>query len=325
MRYLSSLALLTLAAAASAQTFVLSPYRTMRHSYGYPIGERYYESPSALVTSYSSSGNRITGSSYSHWDWIAGFELPEEPDGTRLVSATLATTAVGGYGAADIYVQAQRYTVPDMVTRYVGRAVVGEFEARAGDAKRLDFALPGGQSGRYASIRFSTQHRPNYSLTWSTPTLAVTYGPAVTIPIRLGDYPRAPATWLPAIVEFRRPGALEVVSRATASFDADGSVTVGALPGTYDVAVKVGHWLRRVQRDVTVSGPTTLSPFNLVNGDVNRDGVVSAADRAIVTSVLGKPRGSSGNGYADDLNGDGYVTAVDRAIVTAHLGSVGDN
>lgn len=310
---------LSLAAAASAQTFVLSPYGTTSYTYG-SNGERYYSNPASLVTSYYSSGNRLTGSSFTYTSWMAHFELPEDPLGTRLVSATLATTAVGGSGTLDIVLGAERG--PRLLGSYAGRGV---FQTRVGDAKSLAFSFDQ-QSGRHASVRFYTSWgaSANASLTWSTPTLAVTYGPAVTIPIQLGDYPRAPTTWLPANVEFRRPGTLEVVSRATASFDADGSVIVGALPGTYDVAVKVGHWLRRVQRDVTVSGPTTLSPLSLVNGDVNRDGVVSAADRAIVTSVLGRPRGASGAGYADDLNGDGYVTAVDRAIVTARLGSVGD-
>ena len=76
---------------------------------------------------------------------------------------------------------------------------------------------------------------------------------------------------------------------------------------------------------MTVSGPLTLPALSLVNGDVNGDDVVSAADRAKVTLLLGKSAGDPGFDAACDLNGDGVVTAADRAIVTARLGNVGDN
>ena len=55
-----------------------------------------------------------------------------------------------------------------------------------------------------------------------------------------------------------------------------------------------------------------LSILGTRMGDVNLDGVVNAADRAIITANLGQ----SNLGWAGgDLNGDGIVNAADLALV----------
>ena len=140
----------------------------------------------------------------------------------------------------------------------------------------------------------------------------------------LGDF-RGDATKVPVVVQFRKPGTTEIVSTATVLPDASGRTEAFVQPGTYDVSVKASHWLRRTLRGMAVNGMLVLPSVSLVNGDVNGDNVVSAADRAKVTAALGKALGEPGYDPDCDLTGDGVVTAADRALVTARLGSVGDN
>jgi hypothetical protein len=59
---------------------------------------------------------------------------------------------------------------------------------------------------------------------------------------------------------------------------------------------------------------------NACDADLNNSGTVTAADFAILRSVLGQPATSSPTAAASDLNGSGTVTAADFAILRSALG-----
>ena len=60
---------------------------------------------------------------------------------------------------------------------------------------------------------------------------------------------------------------------------------------------------------------------NICDADLNNSGSVTAADFAILRSVLNQTAGASPTAAAADLNGSGAVTAADYAILRARIGS----
>ncbi|RME40012.1 MAG: hypothetical protein D6788_04290, partial [Planctomycetota bacterium] len=60
--------------------------------------------------------------------------------------------------------------------------------------------------------------------------------------------------------------------------------------------------------------------IHVLEGDANRDGVVDAADEALVSASLGLCAGDAAFDARADLNGDGCVDATDAGIATAALG-----
>lgn len=324
------LALLTLAAAASAQTVVLSPVDVLGFEYDRTYAPRF---TAELGTAHYYQSNTSGNPGSSQRGWRAEFDLSGAPPGLRVVSARLATRVVGAVEpslsqavASSVY--AGTGTVPHMGVRGAPHGNFANFVAGLGTAVGLDTTTAlQTATGRYIGFVFYTttvRPLPLRPMLWEAPTLTVVYGPPVRIPLALGDF-RGDVTKVPVTVQFRLPGTTEVVSSAVAYPDAAGAVEVGAAPGTYDVSIRADRWLRRILSGVEVSGPLTLPAASLVNGDVDGNNAVSATDRARVTAALGRVAGQTGFQAACDLDGNGVVNAVDRAIVTAHLGSVGDN
>lgn len=123
-------------------------------------------------------------------------------------------------------------------------------------------------------------------------------------------------------IAFRNPGTTTVVQAINLPLVNAGGGRLGFtidtdLTGTYDLAIEGGPFLRRTLPNVTLGAATTISA-NLVNGDIDRDNRVTAADRAILSAAFG-----TSNALAD-LNGDGTVNAADLAILTRNFRKVGD-
>jgi hypothetical protein len=91
--------------------------------------------------------------------------------------------------------------------------------------------------------------------------------------------------------------------------------------GTYSVACKGSHWLRKLKTGVVLG---SVANFALVNGDIDGDNEVAIGDYAILsTSFNSAPGDSSWNAEAD-LNGDDSVDIGDYAILSTNFGDVGD-
>ena len=69
---------------------------------------------------------------------------------------------------------------------------------------------------------------------------------------------------------------------------------------------------------IVATGPVPLSTPELLEGDANRDGVVSAGDYASVQANFGN---TGDPGIQGDANGDGVVSAGDYSSVQANFGN----
>jgi hypothetical protein len=131
-----------------------------------------------------------------------------------------------------------------------------------------------------------------------------------------------PITTPQIVVEVKDAGN-NVIQSVTTNLDASGnfSFTPTFVGGTYTVTAKgTFRFLRQALTSVAVanSGVSGLS-FSLLNGDVNGDNIVGAADLASVKSLFGQSSTAP-----VDLNGDGLVGAADLAIVKSNFGKTGD-
>ena len=150
--------------------------------------------------------------------------------------------------------------------------------------------------------------------------------PKMTLDLTLGDY-RANAPAAEVVVELRLPGTTTVVERHTVMATATGSLTLAlGRTGTFDVAIKGSHWLRRVVRNVTVTAAgASLGAVSLTNGDVNGDNRVNNTDASLLQKALNTRKGDPGFDPRADLNGDGRVNNTDNSILVGNLNKRGDN
>ncbi|MDW8103990.1 MAG: dockerin type I domain-containing protein, partial [Armatimonadota bacterium] len=142
----------------------------------------------------------------------------------------------------------------------------------------------------------------------------------VTLEEFLGDLTRVPVT-----VELRQGGvALRVVQ---VNLDAEGNYTIPDVEaGTYDLAFKASHWLRKVVAGVVVTGAADVTgvDVSLVNGDVNGDNEVSLLDFGAFVAAFGSSPGNTEWNPDADLNGDEEVNLLDFGVLVRSFGEVGD-
>jgi hypothetical protein len=117
------------------------------------------------------------------------------------------------------------------------------------------------------------------------------------------------------------PNSPTVVEEWSISLTSTGEFTVQPLrPGTYDVAIKGRHFLRRVVRNVSLSdGQTTQIQVTLINGDVNDDNRIDDSDLLAVLFAFGTQGASPA-----DITGDGRVDDSDLLVVLFNFGQVGE-
>ncbi|GMV37164.1 MAG: hypothetical protein AMXMBFR61_16720 [Fimbriimonadales bacterium] len=122
-----------------------------------------------------------------------------------------------------------------------------------------------------------------------------------------------------ALLEFRDPGTTRVRAVLPITLD-DGAQyeAVGAPSGTFDLAVKFQHHLRRVSPSRTLVAGMNYVDFLQINGDADNNNSVDIGDlNAVLTRF----------GLADpvaDLNCSGSVDLADLNIVLLNFGRVGD-
>ncbi|MCX7799617.1 MAG: S8 family serine peptidase [Fimbriimonadales bacterium] len=128
-------------------------------------------------------------------------------------------------------------------------------------------------------------------------------------------------------LEIRNPGTTTVVQSLSFRLGSSGGfrVVASVAPGTYDLAIKGGTWLRKVLRNVSVgaNGAAGLS-FSLPNGDCNGDNVINLADLNLISAAWRSQPGSSNWDPRADLNGDLRVNLLDRNIVSKNWRLRGD-
>lgn len=139
--------------------------------------------------------------------------------------------------------------------------------------------------------------------------------------------------FLPTLeVELRQPGTLNVVRTfyltPYATEQLDGSHTYsyllpGVPEGTFDIAFKADHWLRKVVPNVTVSG-VAMVDVDLPNGDIDGDNEVTLFDFGQLVAAFGSLSGDPNWNFNADLDGDLEVTLFDFGILVRNFGELGD-
>lgn len=109
--------------------------------------------------------------------------------------------------------------------------------------------------------------------------------------------------------------------------DASGNFSISNIPaGTYKIAVKNTHTLKRVLNEqVIVSGGTLVANFGtLIGGDVNNNNIINLADLGALLFGYNKIAGDPNYVNNADLNGNGVVNLADLGLLLANYNTVGE-
>ena len=134
-------------------------------------------------------------------------------------------------------------------------------------------------------------------------------------------------TLVPVTIEIRTAGTTNVLQRQTVYLNPDGSFSFPcSLVGTFDVAAKAPHWLRKKISGVVFSGNGIVSGlgFSLINGDVTGDNVINLADLIAISAAWRSTPGSANWNPNADVNGDGVVNLADWIVVSRNWRKSGD-
>ncbi|MGQ9540264.1 MAG: hypothetical protein ACUVTY_04130 [Armatimonadota bacterium] len=133
-------------------------------------------------------------------------------------------------------------------------------------------------------------------------------------------------------VQLRQPGTQNVVRTfylsPYANEQPDGSHSYSYLlpvvpEGTYDLAFKADHWLRKVVPNVTVNDATMVD-VSLLNGDIDGDNEVTLFDFGQLVAAFGSVTYDPNWSFNADLDGDMEVTLFDFGILVRNFGEIGD-
>ena len=142
-----------------------------------------------------------------------------------------------------------------------------------------------------------------------------------------------PLAFVPTVeVELRQPGTLNVVqtfyTTPYATEQPDGSHAYSYLlpvvpEGTYDIAFRANHWLRKVVPNVTLTS-VAMVDVELLNADIDGDNEVTLLDFGALVASFGSVAGDSNWSFNADLDGDLEVTLLDFGILVRNFGLIGD-
>lgn len=128
---------------------------------------------------------------------------------------------------------------------------------------------------------------------------------------------------IPVTVLLRKQGGN--TTYISVGLSSDGSFTLANVAsGTYDIAFKANHWLRKTVKSLVVNGNVSGLTVSLVNGDVNGDNTIGTADYNNMRKAWGSSRASTNWNSNADLNGDGNVNMGDYVILKNNWGLSGD-
>jgi hypothetical protein len=128
-----------------------------------------------------------------------------------------------------------------------------------------------------------------------------------------------------ATVEIRLLGSTNPLETHLVTLDAQARYTLQTtLHGTYDMAAKVSHWLRRTKTQISLTGDLAVDFHSLINGDVDGDNEVTLFDFGQLVAAFGSIPGDGNWNPNADLDGDGEVTLLDFGILVSNFGAIGD-
>jgi hypothetical protein len=161
-----------------------------------------------------------------------------------------------------------------------------------------------------------TSHSPVYTIPASTKQVSGT----MDLQQFLGD-----PSGLTATFEIRLPGTTTPLETHHVTLDAQARYTLQTtLHGTYDMAAKVSHWLRRTKTQISLTGYRAVDFHSLINGDVDGDNEVTLFDFGQLVAAFGSIPGDGNWNPNADLDGDGEVTLFDFGILVSNFGAIGD-
>lgn len=148
-------------------------------------------------------------------------------------------------------------------------------------------------------------------------------GYSVSGRVQLRDFDPAKVSGFPIEVELRKQDGSTVTR--TATLDADGDYTILADEGTYNIAFKASHWLKKLYSSpVVVNQDVAGINVSLTNGDCNGDNGVDEIDYALLSNAWYQAEGDPAYNAQADLNADGGVDEIDYAVLSNAWYTAGD-
>lgn len=127
-------------------------------------------------------------------------------------------------------------------------------------------------------------------------------------------------------IEVRNPGSTVALETQTIFTDAAGHYSFEtSYKGTYDIAMKGPHWLRKKAASINTMPQFKTVSFTLINGDCDNDNEVGISDYAQVSFAYNSSLGDANYLPSADLDGDLSVDIADYAILSAHYGMIGND
>jgi len=196
----------------------------------------------------------------------------------------------------------------------------------------ISVSVPAGAT--QATFDISTSKRENATNVeiraelWGEPkvtNLSISATPKVSGTIAFGDFVGA-NTLIPVTIILRQPGSTAPLEAYTVYPAANGAYSfLTTQVGTFDIAFKGPHWLRKVIAGaaISTSGASGQSPA-LVNGDINGDNSIDILDfNKLSLAWKSSPANANWNPNAD-LNGDGKVDLLDWNVLSRNWKKTGD-
>lgn len=138
----------------------------------------------------------------------------------------------------------------------------------------------------------------------------------------LQDY-SGDVTAIPVTLELRKHGGGCV--NTTLSLDASGNFVLSDVEaGTYDLAFKASHWLRKVVANTVVNSNMPGVNVSLTNGDADGNNYVTPADLSVILSAMDSVPGNTNWDPTADLDGDNEVTSTDLSVALLNMDRMGD-
>jgi len=232
---------------------------------------------------------------------------------------------IGGYG----YVNSTGATLPMLISLSGddGHTLWDHPYQYPGSTVSVPFALqsaPDGKAMLVSQASFSGTYRNAKDLFLARFQPLDPKGRTFTGTVQLSDVPSASGKSL--TVEVRPRGSSAVYATKTVTLGTDGafSAAIDLPDGNYDVTVRSPHFLVKRFANLAATTNIALGTMSLINGDVNGDNKIDAADQTALTAAFRSTSAKANWNPNADLNGDGQVSASDQAILGKNFGKTGD-